>query len=247
MANLADLTQYLQDSITTPLLEQDPVYQDLKDLGIELIIRQIIRQRGYTIDTLPPREEEIVILLAKKEVYMRLATNVAPEWDIETQYTKLLKATRFDHYIKLVATVQDDIIILQKNGLFNFVEANEMYISARNGYARNYQLAPAQYPVLKVSNITSTTADMIWNQFDATISRFSAYELFIGKDNLYDPFEDQVIQKASIVNSYYVVDGRKVNLRVKNLKPSTHYHALLVFRATNLRSDYSQIQFTTLA
>ena len=246
MSRSDDLIQYLQESISTPLLEQDPVYQALRIGGIRSIVEQVIRQRGCTVNNIPLAEEEAIILLAKKEIYMRLATNMAPEWDIETQYTKLLKATRFEHYIKLVTVIQDEITILQRNGHFNTVGANEIYISARNGYARNYQLAPAQYPVLTVANITSTSADFSWNQFDVTISRFSAYELFIGRGIMYDEFEDPKLIKSNIIKNFFMLDGRRTALRVKELTPATNYHALLLFRSTNQRVDYHQIQFTTI-
>ena len=133
---------------------------------------------------------------------MRLATNFAPDWDVETQYTKLLQSGRFDHYIKLVAVVQNDIKNLEKDEKYLIPKVGDMIITARDGYVRNYNLALAQSPVLSVTNITATSADFSWNEFDVKNGKFNGYYLLVNPAEFYDPFVDGAripINKAKFI------------------------------------------------
>ena len=253
MADLATLTKYLQDSITTPMLQSDPVYLALITTpqggksGITSIVEQTIRFRGYTVATLPQEEEEYVVLLAKKEVYMRLATTVAPEYDVETQYTKMLRATRFEHYIALVNSVQKDITALTESGQFNYLQYADVMLSKHDGTVRNYNLSLAQTVTLTASQITSNSVALDWTMYDVTIGRFAGYEIYVSTQSMYDAYEVEPFTLDVAEQSFMLTDIKRTKLRVSGLQSATKYYILIMYRSNSGSVDALQIEATTLA
>jgi hypothetical protein len=251
VADIVKFTEYVKESITTPLLSQDPVYTQLitsdseGNSGIKRIINQIVAERGFTVESLPSDEEGYVLLLVKKEIYLRLATSTAAEWNVETEFTKLLKSTRFDHYIKLLQFIQKDVDQLINSGQFSFVEYADVIIDGKNGTARNYNTSLAQDVKLTISNITADSVDLDWNIFNTAIARFLAYRIRYSTEELYDEYENPPYLTSNF-QSVKITDIKRTKYRIKNLESNTTYYITLTLQATNGSEDTYSTTFTTL-
>lgn len=238
----------------SPLLIQDPVYIDLvTNGGVEEIISQKVRDNGYTVTTLPVEYEKRIILESKREIYLRLATNTAPEFDMEERYTKILRGQRFDHYIKLWDAVNKEIQYIDKNE--RELTQGELVLRNRDGSLRNYNLS-SEFPfTAKVEATTSTTVDLSWDMFDATKQGFDAYKVFVGNVPIYDEYYTEYtssyvgietinkgIDTTKLLAFYLLQDIKRTKFRVKGLTPSTKYY--IVVRAISSNGSIATQELT---
>lgn len=246
MADLNKLQTFLEKSIDTPLLQADPSYLAVKS-DIPNLITQIASEEGYSIEELPKEMERLVLLLAKKELYFRLAVTQAPTYDAETEFGKVLKGKRFDHYIKLVEFVIKDIEQLRQSGQLASIKVAEVTMRSRDGSYRNYALAKPQTNIrFAVSNITNTSVDLDWTIFDMTKGNFSCYRLLIGTGLVYDPYEDEPLNINVAERDITVTDIHRTKLRIKNLLPATSYNIALIYKGINGSETVLTATATTL-
>ena len=245
MADIAKATEYLQSLLNSPLLEADPVYQELKGEGITAMLKTSAMAKGYLLFTqVPETELPLIYLMAKREIFLTLATQVAPEYDVETEFTKLLKSKRFDHYIRLVSEVTTIIKEMTSSGMVGGVVSGNMLISSRDGSRRNYAFANEQEVSLTLVPAT-TSVDIDWGRFDNKIANFSAYRLLIGH-NLYDPYDEQPLKEGNAIASLMFYDINRTKFRVCNLTPDTDYEALIMLVANSGKKDMKCLPFHTL-
>lgn len=235
MADITKLTTMLEKSINTPLLVADPAYIAIKQDLTEIV----------TFYASKYSDDEAILLFSKKEVYWRLATAVAPSYDLEAQFTKLTKSVRFDHYFKLIQFLQLEIDANTSCNT-NAVEFGEFILDSRDGSLRNYELDISPSGSMTVSNITSSSIDVDWNTFDVKGSNFGSYELYLSKVPIYDPYEEQELAKGFAIKSYSIFDLFKNKMRIKNLDSGTIYYVTLIYRARSGRSSVVISQITTL-
>jgi hypothetical protein len=246
MADINKLSAFILDSIYTPLLIQDPSYIAVTT-KISAIITQKAAELGYTVALLPQSSEETLILLVKKELYMRLATARAPEFDVESQYTKILQSDRFDHYMKLLQFVQKDIDQLIKSGKFNTVQVADVIISGREGTAYNYNKSQPQLGSISVSNITATTADVDWTIFDTDIGNFNQYQIYYSTQQFYDEYAETVLDETLVDSGILtILDIKRTKYRISNLTTNTKYYIAIVYHSLSGSRDIFQTEFTTL-
>ena len=246
MADIAQATEYLQSLLNSPLMEADPVYQELKGEGITRMLKVAALSYGYsTFDSVPETDLPAIFLSTRREIYLTLATQTAPEYDVETEFTKLLKSKRFDHYIRLVTEVSNIIAQQASMGMLGGVTAGDMLISPRDGSRRNYAFANEQEVSLTLVPAT-TSVDIDWGRFDNKIANFSAYRLLIGH-NLYDPYDEQPLKEGNAIASLMFHDINRTKFRVCNLTPDTDYEAMIMLVANSGKKDMKCLPFHTLA
>lgn len=245
MANLATLEQYLIDStlLDSPVISADPTFFQIKS-GLSLVIQQAVKDTGYTVETLPSQLENYVLLLAKKEIYFRLATLTAPEYNMETEFSKLLKGNRWEHYYKLLEVTLKEIKRLEDEGIVTSIDVGDLVITGRNGSQRNYRLATSYAGNLSISNVTPTTVDISWLKFLG--SEFAGYDIMIGTSPIYDEYEEEQINQANIDKRVKVTDVQRSNYRMKSLTPNTLHYLVFTYLHTNGYKDRYTTSFTTL-
>ena len=268
MALINELAEYTKRSILTPLLSQDPVYQDLvANGGVEEIISNVFLEHGLSLSatSILPDDRKTILLSAKKEIYFRLATNVAPEFDIEERYTKILRGQRFDHYMKLWDATRIDLkahtddvgTILGESGTGNLVLRKYDGISTRN-----YTLAREQGIVLAQDAITNSQVDLSWTPFDYGKGTFAGRHISIGTAPIYDPYASQSLYPQINLNgiplttdivaenvkaTYLVHDVHRNKYRIKDLTPSTKYYLVLRTLFASGLVETSLLEVTTTA
>lgn len=240
MAELTQLSESLKKSINTPILQLDPAFMAIV-ADVDNIILQQLNQFSCSLADLPVHEEGHLLLLAKKEVYWRLATATAPNFDLETEFTKLVKSKRFDHYFKLIGLIQIEIDKYPSTITFA-----EVTMRSREGTARNYALAKAISTGVTISGITSNSVNLDWVAFDTAKGTLSYYDVLISTIPIYDPYADSVLEVAKAEKRISITDVKRTKYRITNIAPSTHYFVTIVYRALS-GIYYATAEFDTLA
>lgn len=245
MADVSELTGLLANSIYSPLLETDPAYIALQG-RIGVYVDLSIKSLGYTVDTLPVELEYYVVLLTLKQLFRILAVSKAPEFNIESEFTKVSKSDRFKHYMELIKEIQREIELWESGGIRDTIKSAEVVISGRDGTVRNYNLSHSQVATLIVSGVTSKSAELTWTPFDLSRGRFSSYDILIGTKILYDDFADEPILYSNALEHKVLTDCKRNKTRFNALIPGTTYHVVVVYRGYNGSKDIFTASFTTL-
>ena len=250
MATVSDIASFVRESMTTPMLLQDPVYDTLMNQqGIERITLMVMQSRGLG-STISANETKVVIAEVKKEMYMRFATTTAPEYDLEERYTKITKSQRFDHYMKLWNIANKEIERL------DYYNPPDLAVGVKvlgnyNGTKRNYDVAEDFTTALLLDNVYQTKAEFSWERYSDYLVPFSAYSLYITTEKYIDPYANgeygELSPDVGVVDSFIFRDINKTKYRVEGLSPATSYFATLRVTAENGKRMYADIPFTTLA
>jgi len=241
LAILADLSTFLKSSIYTPQMEADPSYIAII-ADVDNIFKQVVKEMEYSaVEDVPSKDEGFLILLAKKEVYWRLAMATAPNYDLETEFTKLVKSKRFDHYFKLVAQIQ-----LEIDKALPSISVADVTLRSREGSMRNYNLAKSITTGITVSGITQNSVNLDWIAYDIAKGTFVLYDVLISKVPIYDEYSDPIVDYGKAEQRITLTDVKRTKYRVINLTANTTYYLTLVYRALS-GVYYTSEDFTTLA
>lgn len=244
--------------LDNPKTLNDPAYQ-FSDEDLQAILEfSAPIHRGLTIDETPDSEFYMVLLLAKREVYYRLATTTAPFFKMEVDDSRLEKNMRFDHYMKLVESVIEEYDKLYeqkfgKDGQFGDVSGTGGVITVYNSklygkpYLRRYnQLNDHQTIDLVISGVGETTVNLDWNKYYSTHGAdFKCYEVYVSEEMIYDEYSP-VELAINIAPIYTITDPRKTKIRVSDLEPGKVYHVLLKSCSLIGNDSFEQLVFTTM-
>ncbi len=116
------IIQYLRSSmmISDPNIGEDSAYLSLTDEEL-LLYLNVTLGRYYpqvrSADSIPNNLIYPVTLLTKKDLFYTLATSTAPLFDLGADNNNYLKRSqRFDHYLKLIAQVEEEYQNYLENG-----------------------------------------------------------------------------------------------------------------------------------
>lgn len=260
LLTIADMVSLLRSSINIQMnvvdeLEGtviDPAYLAMTDEDITLYIKLGCSSAFPHITDLADLEdgsEYPIMLLAKVELYSKLATIKAEKVDLVADNNNQLKQSqRFDHYMKLVESAREDYRNwIEDNGMSSMTSFN-VTLGSRHYSNRNYSLTPTPKVKLNLGTITNNSADVDWEVSNS--SHFGKYLLYISTTPIIDMYregaiaENKVNESATLIfNSY---DVRNVYHRVEGLLPSTQYYIAVVSVERNQVFGYSEKTFTTL-
>lgn len=207
---------------------------------------------GKSFSETPNEEFYFVLLLAKREIYNRLATTSAPFYPLEAEGASLKKNIRFDHYIKLVEVVTKEYNDLydkkyNENGEFGqaVVKTTQAKIKKR-GYEKRYYDNTVPFNLeLLISGITTSSINLDWNKYSSSHGGdFLRYEVFMDEEIIYDEYD---INPEIKIKPIFVTENiHKTKLRLNGLKENTPYYILV--RVINTRNiiAYKQDVITTL-
>lgn len=242
---------YLRASVRLqqPDIEIDPAYKfSDEDLWAILTVVTPSHNSNYTIDTLPDSDFHFVVLLAKKEIYYRLATSTAPFYPLSAEGASLQKNFRFNHYMELVQQVEKDYqnsIKLALENQFGEVQTYEQLAQGWHFTHRNYNLAKRQTVELTVSNITSTSVNLDWTKFDVAIGLFDSYTIYVDTKPIVDEYAE-IPLRQDVSAKFYTTDIHRTKYRLEGLKPDTDYYVCIISRDRNGLYGYSEKLIHTL-
>jgi hypothetical protein len=246
------LVDYLRTSLRlqSPEMETDPAYAFTDDdLWAILEIVTPVHSPADTIETIPSSEMMFVMMLARKEVFYRLATSTAPFYPLSAEGAELQKNVRFDHYLALIKVINEEYEALTgKDGgdtatATGVIETFESTVQGNHYTVRNYNAAIKPTVDLQVNAVTSTTADLDWTKFDRGL--FSSYHVYADTSPIIDEYADKPL-RTDIESLFHSTDIHRQKLRVSNLIPDTEYYFCVVSKDRNGLYGFSQIAARTL-
>lgn len=236
------------------VLTEDEDYLSMTDEDIELFIKLGVT-RAYPevqdLSELPEGSEFALVLLAKIELYMKLAVIEAPKVDMGADNNNYLKQDqRFSHYTKLAedAKEQYDTWLEKESIGANTVSSYDVLLSSRHYSLRNYekQVTPKVY--ITIDETTSSGVKFHWKMKNS--SHFARFKVYIGTSAVIDmyadgaKYSDKLTEDAQCIKS--TGDIHDVYHEVTGLEPETTYYIAVISIERNQVFGYSQISFTTL-
>lgn len=211
-----------------------------------------------TIETLPDSEFNFVLMLAKKEIYYRLATTTAPFYPLSAEGASLQKNVRFDHYIALVEQVMKDYETMmdiangggssgddgEDLGTGGEVRSYEQMLQGYHYTCRNYNLADRPTVELTLGTPTETSVTLDWTKFDRGL--FSSYSIYLSETPVIDEYVENIFV-SDIPAKFFTVDIHRLKYRIDGLDPEKLYFVCVVARDRNGLFGFAQQSFTTAA
>lgn len=251
---------YLRASVRlqSPETETDPDYQ-FSDEELYAILETVTPAHNpdYTLGDLPPNQFYFVVLLAKKEIFYRLASTTAPFYPLSAEGAKLEKNVRFDHYLALIKVIMEEYETMKESssggedgggsgGTIQTYQAS-LLGQGKTYYGRYVSLSEEPFVELELSGITQTSVNLDWTKYDVTFdTNFLRYSVFISLTPVYDEYSVKPISPALKAN-YSIEDVRRTKLRISDLVPDTEYFVLIRTENKFGINGYSQKSFRTEA
>lgn len=251
--NMQYLIDYIRQSclVDSPSLVTDSDYLILEDKDIQVIIEiAISRLKSYK----PPTDEgdELlypIVLQAKKEIYYRLAFKNAPTFNISGQQGQLVKSQKFDHFITLAKSMEEEWanfireqeaqVDVSNTSNFSDLAHGQIFLDSRYHSQRNLNYANKPKITLNVDHVYDNYVEISWRL--KRINRFSNYNIYISNNNIIDNYTNEV----NGTNVLSTTDIHKTKLRVKDLNPNTLYHIAVVVTEENGLQGYDELTFVT--
>ncbi len=228
----AELVRYLRLNINIQNADvTDTAYLSMTDEDIELYLNVVLTRdfpQVPSLDLIPTEDIYPVVLLAKKELYYTLASMDAPLIDLTADNNNQIKRSqRFEHYMKLIAAVDDEYNQYNEDGgagTRNTLTSYDVLISDRYATRRNYEKGRVPVLSLRVVGVTDTTVELSWS---VQLSRFDKYEVYVSDEQIYDEFAvtEQISPKAKLVAK--ITDVHQNKCRIEGLLPDTVYHIMV--------------------
>lgn len=237
----------------------DEAYLKMSDKDLEMYLKLGMTRLFPTCEDfsdLASGAEYPLVLVSKKELYLKLAVTEAPMYDITADNNNSLRRSqKFDHYLKLAQNAQEEFEDWEdNNGLIDpntgiaGVQAYDSYISKRHYESRNRRLAPAPIVRVNVANVYSDTIEIKWKAFN--VDHFGKYLVYISEKPIVDIFkkgskaEDSINDDAKEVFSTF--DFEDNAFRLDKLNPETPYYIAVFSIERNQKFGYKEILVTTL-
>ena len=230
----------------------DPAYLTMTDDDILLFIKLGV-SRAYPnvtdLSDLPSGSEYPVTLLAKIELYLKLAVIKADKVDMGADNNNYLKQDqRFQHYMKLVEEARAEYESWLDNEGQGEVTTFDVLLSNRHYTQRNFEKQVTPKVSLKVDQVTNESVDFHWGVTNT--SHFGRFKVYISKSQIIDMYKDGATynKKLSEDAKLLVSTGniRNTYHSVKNLESNTEYHIAVVSIERNQVFGYAETSFTTL-
>lgn len=241
---------YLRNSLVlkSPDVETDPAFKfSDEDLLFILDTATSTHNPKYNASDLPDSEFGFVVLLARKEVYWRLANATAPFYPLSAEGAELKKNVRFDHYFALLKYVDESYSKMLKareeadsqmgNGVFTL----EQYTTARSHTRRN-QLGVVYNLEVKIMAEGENSLDITWTV--PLTGNFYDYLVYVDKTPVFDPYEDVSI-RLDAEPKFQTYDRLRTKYRAKGLDAGQKYYVCVVARMRNGRNAFDQVEANT--
>lgn len=242
------------DSDGNTSLIYDQSYLEMTDDDIKLFIKLGVT-RAYPdvedLSELPDGSEFALVLLAKIELYLKLAVIVAPKVDLGADNNNYIKQDqRFSHYMKLVESAKEqyeDWLENEATGA-NTVSSYDVLLSNRHYTNRNYEKQVTPKVHILIDDVGSDFVKFRWKM--SNYSHFGRYKVYFSENPILNMYADgasylhKIAQDAQLVKStgnirdtYHIVTG---------LEPETTYYLVVVSVERNQVFGVAETSFTTL-
>lgn len=229
----------------------DDSYLSMTDDDLILFIKMGV-SRAYpdaeSLDSLPDGSEYPVILLAKIELYTKLAVARAEKVNMSADGASLSLSDRFNHYMSLVEQAKDEYESWLNNEGQGTVTSYNLILSKEHYSNRNYENQVTPKVSLVIDSVSTDSVEYHWSV--SNTSHFGVFKSYISTEKVFDIFKsgamysDKISEGATLVVSTSNI--RNTSHRVEGLSPDTLYHLAVVAVERNQVFGYKEIEFTTL-
>ena len=256
LLTIEDMIKLLRSSVNIQYTEDgvsDSAYLSMTDEDIKMFIKLGCSRAFPNISDLEELEEGSeypIVILAKIELYLKLAVIKSDLIDLGADGAYLKQSQRFDHYMTLVEEARQEYNSWVENESIgnNTVSSYNVLLSKRHYTNRNYELTPTPKVLLKIENITNNSVELHWKV--SNTSHFGRYKVYISESPIIDickdgaKLEDKVVDGAKLVK--ITSNIRDSHIRLDNLLPNTNYYVAVASVERNLVFGFSEKSFTTL-
>lgn len=255
LLTINDLVSVLRSSVNVQNPSSttiDPAYLSMTDDDIKLFIKVGV-SRAYPsvtdLEDLPDGSEYPIVLLAKIELYLKLAVIKADKVDMGADNNNYLKQDqRFQHYMKLVEEARAEYESWLDNEGQGEVSSFDVLLSNRHYTNRNYEKQSTPKVSLKIDSVTTDEVKFHWSVTNT--SHFGRFKVYISESQIVDMFNDGATYDCKIVGEPTLLVStsniRNTNHKVTNLEPETVYHLAVISIERNQVFGYKEVTFTTL-
>lgn len=254
--NIENLVQYLKEScfIDSPEITQDSEFLALDDKQLEGIIYVASYKAKVDLNDLENSNLYLLMLIAKKELFYRLATKSAPLFNLSGDGGSLSRSDRFNHYSELIKLVEEEYrtyleeLELNRDTSNNTSYGNEftngeVFLASRYHSLRNYTHSTKPVIKLKIDNLYTDKVEISWKL--KKVNRFNKYILYINNtNNIIDIYNNNEIMEGS-ERIFSSMDIHKDKFRVSNLEPGKIYHLAIIVQEQNGLIGFDELQFVT--
>ena len=256
------LVKYLRDSVLVqdPSTAEDPIWLQMSDDDLAIVL-EVAKHRDFPNQVLSSLANGVVyplMLVAKKELYYRLAVKTAPNYDIRgDEAGELKRSQRFEHFMSLIKQTEAELQNYMENGYFgedgigdledgtasrNKVYVREALITSRYYTRRNYGLLKAPSVGVFVDSLDSSRVQLHWSVTGT--HAFLRYNVYISENEvIYDEYKHQIDPDATLVFSS--TDQRRMSCEIDELTASKRYHVLVEVCECNGIKGYGGVVFET--
>lgn len=231
----------------------DSAFLNMTDAELELFLK-LAASTNYDVESLEELPEDsyyAVLLLAKIDLYKKLAVMTAPKVDLTADNNNQIKLhQRFQHYMSLAESAKGEYDSWVDNGGSSAVTGVTSFNVTRtkNHYSRyNYNNGPVPKIKIKVRSVLNDSVEFTWGITNFTV--FGCYRVYISESQIVDMYQlgnrptDKILPGATEVRRSFNL--RETQHRISGLKPETEYHIAVFGIERNLLFGYAETTFTT--
>lgn len=248
MLDLERLVPYLRKSLLLddPTINSDSAFQytdeDLADI-LEMAVYE--HNPSYNLTNFPKQESTFVVLLAKKEIYYRLATVSAPFYPLKAEGAELRKDVRFDHYMALIRLVNSEYTTRYDKFTRELpIQQGTLFVATKHYTTDFYnEMEQTDFEVY-VDNVTTDSVEISWDKFEIIGGRFESYSIYVNESLIYDKYMNTISDGATKVVE--IRDIHRTFFRITGLNPQQDYHVLVMCKDMNGFKECNEFKVTTL-
>lgn len=255
LLTVTELIQLLRSSVNVQSGETeviDPAYLTMTDDDIELFIKLGV-SRAYPnvtdLSELPSGSEYPIVLLAKIELYSKLAVLKADKVDMGADNNNYLKQDqRFKHYMSLIDEARKEYESWLENEGQGEVSSYDVLLGNRHYTKRNFEKQVTPKVLINIDEVTNSSVKFRWSITNS--SHFGRFKVYISKNPIVDMYKDgstydkKVDKDSTLIVS--TMDIRNTFHSVDNLESDTTYYLAVISIERNQVFGYSEMSFTTL-
>lgn len=230
----------------------DPAYLQMTDDDILLFIKLGVT-RAYPsvtdLSQLPDGSEYPIILLAKIELYLKLAVLKADKVDMGADNNNYLKLDqRYKHYMILVEEARAEYESWLDNEGQGEVSSYDVLLSNRHYTRRNFEKQVTPKVLITIDQVTNEEVKYSFSVRNT--SHFGRFKAYISTSPIIDmykegaTYESKINEEAKLILSTGNI--RDVFHTLKGLEPETLYHLAVFSIERNQVFGYAETSFTTL-
>ena len=255
LLSIDELVKILRSSVNVQSEESevvDPAYLQMTDDDIKLFIKLGVSRAYPTVTDLallPSGSEYPIVLLAKIELYLKLAVIKADKIDMGADNNNYLKQDqRFQHYMKLVEEARAEYESWLDNEGQGEVSSYDVLLSNRHYTHRNYEKQMTPMVALSIDQVTSDEVN--YHIGVSNTSHFGRFKVYISNSPIVDmykegsSYKDKINDEAKLILSTSNI--RNTFHKLGNLEPNTTYYLAVFSIERNQVFGYKELSFNTL-